>query len=45
MDEEIQQITAIYHMIVEFFVTYSFQLVGAVLIIILDFGWAEKLPP
>jgi small conductance mechanosensitive channel len=37
MDEEIQQITAIYDMVVEFFVAYSFQLFGAVLIIILGF--------
>jgi small conductance mechanosensitive channel len=37
MDEEIQQITAIYDMVVEFFVTYSFQLLGAVLIIIIGF--------
>ena len=43
MDEEIQQITAIYHMIVEFFVTYSFQLVGAVLIIIIGFWLGGKV--
>ncbi len=37
MDEEIRQITAIYDMVVEFFVNYSFQLLGALLIIIIGF--------
>lgn len=37
MDEELRQITAIYDMAVEFFVTYSFQLLGAVIIIIIGF--------
>ncbi len=43
MDEEIQQITAIYDMVIAFFVTYSFQLLGAVLIIIIGFWLGGKV--
>lgn len=33
MDDEIQQLTAIYNTVVEFFVNYSFQLLGALIIV------------
>lgn len=43
MDEELRQITAIYDMVVEFFVNYSFQLMGALLIIIIGFWLGGKV--
>ncbi|WP_157117876.1 mechanosensitive ion channel family protein [Oceanicoccus sagamiensis] len=43
MDEELRQITAIYDMAVEFFVNYSFQLVGAVLILIIGFWLGGRI--
>lgn len=43
MDEEIRQITAIYDLAVEFFVTYSFQLLGAILIVIIGFWLGGKV--
>lgn len=42
MDEEIRQIHAIYDMAVEFIVNYSFQLLGALLIIILGIWLGSK---
>ncbi len=43
MDEEIRQITAVYDMAVEFFVNYSFQLLGAVIILIIGFWLGGKV--
>lgn len=42
MDKEIQQIGAIYEMVVAFFVSYSFQILGAALIIIIGFWLGGK---
>lgn len=42
MDEEIQQLTAIYNTIVEFFVNYSFQLLGALIIVIIGIWLGGK---
>jgi small conductance mechanosensitive channel len=43
MDEEIQQITAIYDMAVTFIVSYSFQLLGALLILVIGFWLGGKI--
>jgi len=49
MQEELQQVQAIYNTIVEFFVNYSFQLVGAVIILLVGMfiagrvaNWVER---
>ena len=43
MDEEIRQITAIYDIAVEFFVNYSFQLLGAMLVLLIGFWLGSKV--
>lgn len=43
MQEEIQQITEIYQLITQFFVNYSFQIIGAVIILIIGLFIARKL--
>ncbi|MCP5173247.1 MAG: mechanosensitive ion channel family protein [Pseudomonadales bacterium] len=50
MQEEIQQVHAIYNAIVEFFVNYSFQLIGAIIILLIGLFiagrtalWVERL--
>ncbi len=43
MEQEIQQMNAIYHTIVNFFVNYSFQIFGALIIMFLGFLVARKL--
>lgn len=43
MEQEIEQIQAVYTTIVEFFVNYSFQLVGALLIILIGMLVANKI--
>lgn len=42
MDAELQQLERIYHLLTDFFVNYSFQLVGAFLIIILGVWLGQK---
>lgn len=41
--QELSQVTAIYNLIVEFFVAYSFQIVGAIIILLLGFWVASKV--
>ncbi|BFM17660.1 small-conductance mechanosensitive channel MscS [Maricurvus nonylphenolicus] len=41
--QELEQVTAIYNMIVEFFVAYSFQIIGALIIMLLGFWIAGKV--
>ncbi len=43
MQEELQQLNAIYQTIVEFFVNYSFQLIGALIIVLLGFWLGNKI--
>ena len=50
LKEEIDQVTTIYNIIIEFFTNYSFQLIGAFIIFILGYmlagkisGWVLKL--
>ena len=43
MKEELQQAQAIYKLITEFFITYSFQILGAVIILILGIYVAKKV--
>ena len=43
MEKELQQAQEIYKLVTEFFVTYSFQLLGAVIIIVLGFFVAKKI--
>ena len=43
LSKELEQATRIYQMIVEFFVTYSFQIVGAILILIIGLLVARKV--
>lgn len=43
MDEELQQAQEVYNLIVQFLVTYSFQIVGAIIILILGIVVANKL--
>jgi small conductance mechanosensitive channel len=43
LSQEFEQFEVIYKMIVEFFVTYSFQLVGAILILLLGYLVGSKL--
>lgn len=43
MDEEIRQLTAIYDAVVEFFVNYSFQLLGALIIVTIGFWLGSKV--
>ncbi len=43
MEDEIRQLTAIYDEIVEFIVNYSFQVLGALVIVILGFWVASKV--
>lgn len=43
MQEEIQSIQKIYNLLIEFFMNYSFQLIGAIIIIILGFYVGKKV--
>jgi len=43
MDEELQQAQEVYNLIVQFLVTYSFQIVGAIIILILGIVVGNKL--
>jgi len=43
MEQEIEQVQAIYTLIIEFFVNYSFQIVGALIILLLGILVAKKL--
>ena len=43
MKEELQQAQAIYQLITEFFITYSFQILGAVIIMVLGIYVAKKV--
>ena len=43
LTKELEQATAIYQMVVEFFVTYSFQILGAILILIIGILVARKV--
>ena len=43
MQEEIQQVEAIYNSIVQFFVNYSFQLVGALIVFLIGMFVASKV--
>lgn len=43
MEKEIESIQNIYNMIIEFFVNYSFQLIGAVIILLIGFYVAKKV--
>lgn len=42
LDKELKQLSNIYEMVVEFFVTYSFQLLGAILIVLIGWFVASK---
>ena len=43
LDQELQQLQGVYQLITEFLVTYSFQLVGALLIFLLGLWVASKV--
>lgn len=43
MEEELQQAQAVYTLITEFFITYSFQILGAIIILVLGFLLARKV--
>jgi small conductance mechanosensitive channel len=43
VEQEIQQVQAIYNLVIEFFIKYSFQIVGAVIILILGILVARKI--
>jgi len=43
LKEEIEQVTDFYHLIIEFFTNYSFQLVGALIIFLVGFYLAGKI--
>lgn len=43
MEQEIQQATAVYKLIVEFFVNYSFQILGAIIIFLIGLFVARKI--
>jgi len=43
IEQEIEQVSAVYQMIIEFFVNYSFQLVGAVIVFLLGLFVARKI--
>lgn len=43
MENELKQVEAVYNIIIEFFVNYSFQIVGAVLIFIIGFLLARRV--
>ncbi|MBT8146345.1 MAG: mechanosensitive ion channel [Gammaproteobacteria bacterium] len=43
MEQELEQITQIYNMVVEYMVTYSFQILGAVVVLIIGFIIARKV--
>lgn len=43
MEQEIEQVQQVYNILVEFFVTYSFQLVGALVIFIIGLWVAKKV--
>ncbi|ALO45245.1 mechanosensitive ion channel family protein [Pseudohongiella spirulinae] len=43
MEDEIQQMTAIYEMIVTYLVTYSFQIIGAVIVLLIGILIARKV--
>jgi len=43
MGKEIESIQNVYNLIINFFVNYSFQIVGAIIIIVLGFFVAKKI--
>ncbi|WP_339673714.1 mechanosensitive ion channel domain-containing protein [Dasania marina] len=43
LNKELEQATAIYKMVVEFFVNYSFQILGAIIVMLLGFWVARKV--
>ncbi len=43
MEEELQQAQAVYKLITEFFINYSFQILGAIIILVLGFLVARKV--
>jgi len=43
MTEELEQLQTVYNMMVEFFVTYSFQLIGAVIVFLIGFLLASRV--
>jgi small conductance mechanosensitive channel len=43
MEEEIQQLSAVYQTVTEFFVNYSFQLLGAIIVLLLGIWLGNKL--
>lgn len=43
MEQEIQQVQAVYQLIVEFFISYSFQILGAIIILVLGILVARKV--
>ena len=43
MEQELQQLNAIYQTVVEFFVNYSFQLLGALIILVIGFWVGNRL--
>ena len=43
LESELQQFTAIYQMVIEFFVNYSFQILGAIIILLIGMMVASKV--
>ncbi|MDT8429365.1 MAG: mechanosensitive ion channel family protein [Pseudomonadales bacterium] len=43
MDQELEQVTAIYNMVVTFFVNYSFQAIGAIIVLVIGIVVARKV--
>ena len=43
LENELQQFTAIYQMVIEFFVNYSFQILGAIIILLIGMMVANKV--
>lgn len=43
LENELQQFTAIYQMVIEFFVNYSFQIIGAIIILLIGMLVARKV--
>lgn len=43
LESELQQFTAIYQMVIEFFVNYSFQIIGAIIILLIGMLVARKV--
>ncbi len=43
LEQELEQVSAIYHLIAEFFVNYSFQIIGAIIILLIGLVIAKKV--